>query len=463
MANMEFSMQLTQRMEQRPTPSLIMFAALLALPNLELEQTMRLELTDNPALEMIELDICLRCSSARNDGVCYFCLEQAQQGTDRESLDNRTANNDDVFDLFSVVAAPRTLAEDLTELAHLAIPNADHFIAEFLIGGLKDNGMLDSQIGDAVRLFAITPQRVREVLSILQRIGPPGTFARDTQECMLLQLERLEIAGANTVLARPIIENHLKDLAKARYANIARALETTIDEVMTTRDFIRKHLRPFPMLGQRESEGEQVSTVGYTSPDVVIRKDDNIVDEFTIEIVESRRFALRVSPIYRDMNQALRSGNPNGLTDEEGKHVLDHVVRAQQFMAHLRERRSTLERVAICTVKHQKAYLTKGVRYLTELTRVSIADELNLHVSTVSRAISDKYMLLPEQQVKPMRIFFEVVRGIQDVLREIVSREDHPLTDLELAVCLTKQGYSVARRTVTKYRQQLGILSSNLR
>ena len=464
MTNMDLWTNQEQQMEQRPAATLVAFASLLALPSWELEQAMHQELANNPALELSEADICPRCGNMRNDGVCYFCLEQERFDLEEEPQRGvEPVYNEEDFDLFSIVAAPRTLAEEMTELAHPAVATEDVFIADFLIGSLNDNGMLDIQIGDAVRTLGVAPARVREVLTTLQRLGPPGVGARDAQECLLLQLERLEAAGEAHPLVRPIIESHLKDLAQGRYVEITQALGTVPEQVIEARDFIREHLRPYPILGGDEFEGAQVVETSYATPDVVIRKDPNSEDEFTVEVLESKRFSLRISPMYRDLAQSIRHGESASISDEERRHVLDHVSRAQQFIGHLRERRNTLERVALLAVKHQKDYLHHGVRHLKPLTRLLVAKELGLHVSTVSRAVADKYTLLPWQEVKPMRIFFESVRNVHDVLHELVTSEDHPLTDIEIADRLAEQGYQVARRTVAKYRKQLGILPSTLR
>src|SRR5258706_4327774 len=425
---------------------------------------MHQELANNPALELSEADICPRCGNMRNDGVCYFCLEQERFDLEEEPQRGvEPVYNEEDFDLFSIVAAPRTLAEEMTELAHPAVATEDVFIADFLIGSLNDNGMLDIQIGDAVRTLGVAPARVREVLTTLQRLGPPGVGARDAQECLLLQLERLEAMGEAHPLARLIIESHLKDLAQGRYVEITQALSSTPEQVIEARDFIRDHLRPFPILRGGDFEGAQVVDTSYATPDVIIRRDPNSEDDFTVEIIESRRFSLRISPMYRDIAQAIRRGDQEGISDDERRHVLDHVSRAQQFIGHLRERRNTLERVSHAAVVHQKEYLINGVRFLKPLTRLQVAKELGLHVSTVSRAVADKYVLLPWQQVKPMRIFFESVRSIHDVLHELITSDGHPLTDIEIADRLAEQGYQVARRTVAKYRKQLGILPSTLR
>ncbi len=460
---MDMWMGQDQQMEQRPAATLVTFASLLALPSWQLEQTMYEELAQNPALELQEADVCPRCGNLRNDGVCYFCLEQDRIDPEDgfRNMESGSIQDED-FDLFSVVAAPRTLAEELTEMTHAALPKEDYFIAEFLIGSLDDSGLLSVQVGDVVHALGVNTARVKEVLATLQRLGPPGVGARDAQECLMLQLERREASDEVHPLVRPIIEHHLKDLAQGRYVEIGQVLGASAEAVVEARDYIREKLRPFPIIGTKDVEGAQIVDTAYATPDVLIRKGQNEEQEFVVEVVESRRFALRISPMYRELAQSIRHGG-EAVSDEERHHILDHVSRAQQFMGHLQERRSTLERVVKVAVEHQKEYLRHGVRSLTPLTRLHVAEELGLHVSTVSRAVSDKYVLLPWQQVKPLRVFFESVRSIHDVLREMISDEEHPLTDVEIADKLSEQGYPVARRTVAKYRKQLGILPSTLR
>jgi len=453
-----------QQMDQRPAATLVTFASLLALPSWRLEQTMHEELSQNPALELQEADICPRCGSPRNDGVCYFCLDQDRIDPE-EAFHNLESGRplEEDFDLFSVVAAPRTLAEELTELMHAALPRDDHFIADFLIGSLDDSGLLSVQVGDVVHTLGVTSARVKEVLSLLQKLGPPGVGARDAQECLMLQIDRLDDMMEVPPLVRPIIESHLKDLAQGRYVEMGQMLGSTADNVIAARDFIREHLRPFPIISGSDSDGAQVVDTAYATPDVVIRKGVSEEEEFVVEVIESRRFALRISPAYRQLAQTIRHGKSEVINDDERRHVMEHISRAQQFIGHLQERHNTLERVVKISVEHQKEYLRHGVRSLTPLTRLQVAEELGLHVSTVSRAVSDKYVLLPWQQIKTLKIFFEAVRSLHDVLRELISDEEHPLTDVEIAERLSEQGYPVARRTVAKYRKQLGILPSTLR
>src|SRR5258708_14926740 len=320
MTDMDLWMNQEQQMEQRPAATLVAFASLLALPSMELEQVVHQELANNPALELVEADVCTCCGNMRNDGICYFCLEDERYNLESEqSITSLDSMPDEDFDLFSIVAAPRTLAEELTEIAHAALPKDDHFIVDFLIGSLDDNGMLTIQIGDAVRTLGVPPQRVRDALSTLQRLGPPGVGARDAQECILLQLERLEASEHAHPLARGIIENHLKDLAQGRYVEIAQTLGAHTDDVIEARDYIRDHLRPFPVL-RDGGEGTQVVDTSYATPDVLIRKDENDEDGFEVDVVESRRFGLRISPMYRDLAQSLRRGEAEGISRDERHH-----------------------------------------------------------------------------------------------------------------------------------------------
>jgi len=145
------------------------------------------------------------------------------------------------------------------------------------------------------------------------------------------------------------------------------------------------------------------------------------------------------------------------------EHILGKLRQAQQFISYLTERGNTLERVCRVVIGRQDAFLRHGVRELCPLTRVEVAQVLNVDNSTVSRAVSDKYVLLPSGEVAPFSIFFEPSRSAQDVLRELILSEKPPLTDSELSDRMKSYGFPVARRTVAKYRKSLGIMSSRFR
>jgi RNA polymerase sigma-54 factor len=167
---------------------------------------------------------------------------------------------------------------------------------------------------------------------------------------------------------------------------------------------------------------------------------------------------LRLNPLYQQLARQAAS-----LDESEREHVQEFVARARTFLANLRQRESTLQRIGEAIVARQEEFLHHGVRHLAPMTRTEIAAELGLHESTVSRATSDKAALLPDLKLLPLSEFFVAARGVQDVLRELIENEREPLSDAELARLLGEQGYSIARRTVAKYREQMQIPPSNLR
>ncbi|HEX2035741.1 MAG TPA: RNA polymerase sigma-54 factor, partial [Chloroflexota bacterium] len=198
---------------------------------------------------------------------------------------------------------------------------------------------------------------------------------------------------------------------------------------------------------------------GYVLPDVIIAKRDR---GFEVDVVESKRFFLRINPLYREL--LLRSQHDDGtLNEHEKKHIHEYVSRARLFMANVDQRRQTLQRIVAYLVSVQGEYLDKGVRHLRPLTRATVAAELGVHESTVSRATAGKYVMLPSGEVVPLAHFFTPSLSAKDVIKEMIEHERTPLTDEQIAAELAKRGIPVARRTVAKYREQLGILPSILR
>jgi RNA polymerase sigma-54 factor len=181
-----------------------------------------------------------------------------------------------------------------------------------------------------------------------------------------------------------------------------------------------------------------------------------------VDVVESKRIFLRINPLYREL--LVRTEQEAGrLTDNDKRHVQQYVSRARLFMANIDQRRQTLQRIAAFLVSYQSDYLMKGVRYLRPLTRAMVAQELGVHESTVSRATAAKYIMLPSGEVVPLANFFTPSLSAKDVIKDMIEHEAEPLTDEQIAEQLGKKGIPVARRTVAKYREQLGILPSILR
>lgn len=461
---MDFSLEARQQAEQRASPTLITFAQLLQLPATDMQQLVRTEIEQNPALELVEREVCLLCGRPLRRGICYDCLRRDAVALPNE--ERRATRVDDEFDPLTSVAAPRSRAEMLLEALVPAIPETDIPIGDYLIGSLDERGFLPQGIlNEVVRALQVSPPRARHVLEALQRCGPAGIAARDARECLLLQIERLEAHGAVPPLVRTLVAEHLEELGRGLHTHLGRALGVSPREILGARDFIRNRLRPFPVT---DGEGAQTwtspSDTPYVTPDVIVRPDAAHPGEYLVEVAESRRYSVRLNPLYRRLAESLRESEDGAaMPDAEREHVLAQVARAQQFMGHLRERYSTLRRVAETVVARQRDYLEHGVRRLVPLTRAQVAASLSLHESTVSRAVADKYVLLPWRELAPFSQFFEAARPVEDVLRELIGGESEPLTDDQLAEQLAARGYPVARRTVAKYRTRLGLLPSHLR
>ncbi len=451
-------------MSMRPSPSLIQFAEILALNGVELQDMILAEVADNPALELDEPAVCPACGDPLlRDGTCFRC----SRGDDlaRQAAQSLAEADDDEFDYFTRVADQRSLAEHLLAELAAVLDDADLAVAEFLVGELDERGFLETPLSMAAMTMGVDEDRVERVLAVLQSVGPLGVGARSVEECLVIQLDRWEELGVAHPLARRLVVDHLDDLGHGKFAELARILDADYEDVVAARDFIRTHLRPYPVAESTDLEPwEREEGPGYIAPDVVVRIGDD--DEITVEVIESRRFHLGISPMYRDLARRLEGAGDavaEHLSDADSAHVQSQVHRAQRFLTHIGERRQTLRRVSDYVMSRQEAFLRHGPRQLVPLTRAEVAEVLGVHESTVSRAVGGKYVQLPSRQVVAYATFFKAALSVHDVLREVIEGEDHPLTDTELAAELARRGYKVARRTVAKYRNEMGILPSSLR
>lgn len=449
------------RMEQRPSPTLVTFTQILALSSHELQQAIHQEISENPALELLDNDdTCMRCGERLFNGTCPRC---DGMGDDDWQSPGQSQEYDEDFDPFTLIANQMSLSEALMYELVAILPKEDYFIAEYLCGSLDESGLLDTTVEEVAKTLGVDEERVIQVLGALQSVGPLGVGARNVQECLDIQLRRWEELGEAPALARPIVEEHLVELGEGKYGHIANQLGVDYEDVIAARDFIRNHLRPFPIADISEVEHwRSVSDTPFIAPDIVITARDDNPQEFEVSGVESRRAALRINPMYTELAEQITVAD-NQVSGDDADHVKSYVNRARAFTSHINERRRTMKRVALYVVERQTEFLRHGWRELRPLTRAEVADALDLHASTVSRATADKYGMLPGGQVISFAKFFQAALSVQDVLREIIEKEAEPLTDAKLVERLSEAGYQVARRNVAKYRNQMGILPSSLR
>jgi RNA polymerase sigma-54 factor len=336
--------------------------------------------------------------------------------------------------------------------------------AEYLIANLDSHGFLSDTL-EALRLNyekPVTEDLAERSLQIIQSLEPTGVGARDLRECLLLQLREPPPSIENVDVLRAIIGNHLEDLKHNRLPVIERktgySLETLRDAIHELR-FL--DLNPGAKFSSAKTQ--------YVVPDVVVERDPDHPGEYMIKMNEENTPNVYISKDYLNMIRE-KQGDPKALEFLKRK-----ITAARWLIDSIEQRRNTLEKVTRAIIDHQKDFLERGPDYIEPLKMQQIADKVGVHVTTVSRAVDDKWVQTP-RGIFPLKSFFgggTVTSDGQEVaydtikrkLTEIVGSEDksNPYSDDELVKKLGEHGYPLARRTVTKYRKMLSIPSSRQR
>ena len=411
-----FEFAMTPRFGLEVSPALIAFSEMLMLPCAALRDVVEDELSANAELERLEPGECPICRGSWT-ARCPLCAVPARTRTADDP-----PRSSDVPDTDSDVQA-------LRRLVHAEIPAADGALADYLIDSLDHHGLFDQSPAEMAADLAMPEDRVAGVVAAIRRCGPPGLGATGVAECLLLQLDALHLP--DDALARAVIADHLAALGRGHFAAIAETLGTTREAVRAVLDLIRRRLRPYPAF-----DGAGRTGPAYVVPDVVIQPDG---DGFRVELVEVSVTRLRARP-----------GGPGSGA-------------ARMFLAQLRDRWTTLRRVTEHVVDRQRAFLARGAAHLVPLTRAEVATALGLHESTVSRAVADKYVLMPDGTTTPLAAFFSGSGGADETLRRILHATHGRLSDQQLADRLRDAGYPMSRRTVAKHRARLGFAAAVLR
>jgi RNA polymerase sigma-54 factor len=435
------SLALTPRLGLQVSPALLAFTEVLALPLAELEELVERELAANPALERLDGPACPGCGRPLTDWDCPACGD----GTSRWPGGRPGMEDDDG----TVVPHRLSAAELLEAEAGPLVPTRDRWLVSYLVAELDDRGLLGRHGVQLAAELGVDPARVAGALDAVRAVGPPGVGALDVQDCLLRQLEPFEARGEAPPLVRPMIAGHLDDLASGRVGVIAAALGASEADVEAAHEFLRRRLRP------SAAPAEPADLPVPPPPDVVIRADPGDPERFQVEVVQTARASTRLDPAWMALAQAGR--RQGTLSGAEHRRMLADAARARAFLSRLLERSATLARIAGHVAERQRRFLRHGPIAHAPLTRAEVAADLGIHQSTVSRAIAGKRVRLPDGRVVAFAELFGSARSVQEQLLAVVGAEERPLSDGELAAELRTRGYAVARRTVAKYRGQLGI------
>jgi RNA polymerase sigma-54 factor len=456
----------------------IVAVRVLQLPSQELAAAIARERDSNPAFEAEEHESCHRCGGAleRGSRACTVCgavlatpsaSGDAVDGTGGDTFGDFYGGQtlggqfeDDGTDPMLRVASTLGRADGLLRMLCASIADDDADIAEYLVGSLDHHGFLAQEIvGDTAEALDAPEARVEWVLEALQRMDPPGIGARGPRECLLLQLRHLRDHGEARPLAEELVEAHLHALAFRHFREVAREVGETPRSVEAEWQFIRDHLHPFPTHGFDPDFGDLAEAAPHVRPDVIIRRSG---EHFEAEVVERQRYELHVN---REYLWARKNLAELGSNDADKLHIRGYVEQAQSFISALRQRWDTMQRVSDALIELQRAFLEQGQSALRPLTRADVAKRVSLHESTVSRATDGKFVLLPSGKSVPFDDFFDSSLPVKMALRELIAAESarRPWSDEQLARLLVRRGFSIARRTIAKYREEEGILPSRLR
>jgi len=481
--DMKIGLHLRQRQQLVMTPKLQQALKLLQMPAIELQQMLKQEIMENPLLEEIEeLDEVREDRDEREEREQREEAEAKEKDTSEEKLDDGEAGEETVdwdeyfnhgFELGragaeeetqeeffeKVPVAKQTFTDQLVSQLRI-ITDDEHTIAmgDYIVGSLDESGYLTCELEEIAQTFEVPIEEVDRVLELIQQFDPPGVGARNLQECLLLQLRARKM---DDTMAARIVREHFDEFKQKKYVDISKKLKVSIQEVQTQCRLIAT-LDPKPGL-EVVSEDPR-----YVIPDLVVEK----VDEKYVVYLNDRNIPrLRVSQSYHD---ELLKDTRNG--DRETREFINSRLKSARWLIQtIEQRRRTMVKVMECIVRKQREFFEKGTAFLRPLTLQQVASEINMHESTVSRVTTNKYVQTP-RGVFELKYFFssslatadggEVsAKSAKDRIRRIIEAENsrQPLSDQKIADILKNEGLNIARRTVAKYREQLGILPARMR
>lgn len=440
---------------------------ILQMTALELNNRIDAELLENPMLEFNDSSMesveSLQTEQAKKedskdtiDWEEYFQNEQSNEY--RSTPSERYSSEDDYsFENFSYYET--TLNEYLLLQFHVyakQMSERDVLIGEYLIDCIDDNGYLIIDMDYICDLLQTETAEIEKMIALIQTFDPAGVGARDIKECLLIQLRQ---EGYVEPIYEELIMNHLTDLAENQMRRISMATGLTLEEIADFKETI-KTLEPKPGRAFTNFEG-----VKYVVPDGSIEWIDG---ELVVHINDTSAPRLKINPFYKNM---LSAGHQN---DDTRQYIEKKLDAASFLIRSIEQRRETIRKVIEAIAVHQESFFREGVEDLKPLTMREVAYSIGVHESTVSRAIRGKYVQTPRGTFD-LKFFFKrgfnhgaddvSSEGIKQKIKEYIEGEDkhHPLSDQKIVTMLQDEGYAVARRTIAKYREALGILSSSKR
>ncbi|HRI86838.1 MAG TPA: RNA polymerase factor sigma-54 [Candidatus Hydrogenedentes bacterium] len=454
-------LMLTQKMQQA--------IQILQLSGMELEQYVQQELEQNPVLEQLIKEPKAEAGPPAAEGSAdgapiedtAFNLDDYANQWDFRKEGTDFSRNPDLGERRdhyqnSITKEESFTSRLLTQLRMAAPDELTYTIGELIVGDINNKGYFTGSLEEIAKEAGATLADAERVLRLVQRFEPTGVGARDIVECLILQID---VIYPDVPELKVLVSKHLEELEHRQIPKIAKEMRITPERVEELKGLLSK-LDPWPGL-EYSSEPAQ-----YVTPDVIVEKID---EEYVVYLSDDSIPALRISEHYRKM-----MGNGK-VTREEKQYLRDKVESAKWLIRNIEQRQQTILRIARAIVDVQYEFLDRGIEFIKPLTLQEIADKVGVHEATVSRTTRGKYMQTP-QGLYEMKFFFspglrrdsgdaQSSKSVQSIIKKMIEEEDKnkPLSDQKIADLLKTKGLNIARRTVTKYREALGILPTSMR
>ena len=474
---LELRQQLKLTQQLIMTPQLQMAIKLLQLSRLELMDTVRRELEENPALEEIpesagdeqltETEVPappptemsptqeVTIQEKIHDEIDWsgFLEDYSTPSRVSHETEDREGPKYEAF-----ITRKESLNDHLLWQFLMTKPSReDEQIASLIIGNLNRDGYLATSVEELAANGNIPVERVEKVLALLQTFDPVGVCARDLRECLLIQARYL---GCGGTIVTDIISEHLPNLEKKNYKAIGKALKVSMDEIVSAVSVI-KGMEPRP--------GRQFSDENpqYITPDIYVHKLDN---EFVVVLNDDGMPKLRVNSLFkRSVSRGRR------MTNEAEDYIHDKMRSAAWLIKSIHQRQKTIYKVMESILRYQREFFEEGITHLKPMVLRDVAQDIGMHESTISRVTTNKYAHTP-QGIFELKYFFNssiqrdeggaiASASVMEKIRQIIASEDHrrPHSDDKIAHILKQENITIARRTVAKYREMMRVLPSNKR
>ena len=486
---MEARLELKLQQKLIMTPQLQQAIKLLQLSRLELSQSVSQELIENPVLEeMTSEDAAEEQPSEEGEAAAETQTatettpeaspepegtqelksdlevgpewdEYLNEMSDGRDYGNAEADDKELPSYDQTLTRLPSLSDHLLWQLHLSTSDPDLVKGgEEIIGNLDDDGYLRATLDELAQQSGVSLREMERALDLVQGFDPLGIGARDLRECLLIQVRQLDLQGT---LVEKIIQDHLGDLEKRKYPNIAKALNVTPQEVMEASQTIIHELEPKP------GRPYLTADTNYVVPDVYVTK---VEDRYVVQLNDEGMPRVRINPYYRKLLSR------NEVLDKVTKEYVEERLRSAQWLIKgMEQRNKTIYKVAESIVKFQREFLDQGISHLRPMVLKDVAEDIEMHESTISRVTTNKFMHTP-QGIFPMKYFFSTGFSdgngadissltVKDAIQRLIKEEDltAPLKDQQIVDVLKGRGIEIARRTVAKYREELRIPPTSVR